>query len=158
MALTVCNDRVYQAFYADYRAGKTFFHGHSYTANPTACAAAIEAMKIMKEKNLPYSRKEEMELFHKRLRDFSKYDFIGDIRYLGFVGALDVVKSRKNGEKVSPDVRIGQKIYAHSLKNGVVLRPLGDTIYFMLPLIVTKKQINDIMDRTEKTLLEVMEG
>lgn len=156
LSLTVCTKKVYDAFYDDYSKGKTFFHGHSYTANPLACSVAIESLKIMKEQELPYSRHKQIRFFHEKLREFAKYDFIGDIRYIGFVGALDLVKSRKKKLPFEESDRIGHKIYEESLKNGVVLRPLGDTIYFWLPLIVKKKHIAEIFERTQRVLLKVV--
>ena len=95
-----------------------------------------------------------MEHFHDRLTDLKKHDFINDIRYIGFIGAIDIVKSRKDKVPFTPTDRVGKKIYEISLENGVVLRPLGDTIYFFLPLSVTVDDIDEIFNRTEKVLLE----
>jgi len=155
-AVTVTTDEVYDAFYDDYFSHKTFFHGHSYTGSPLACAAGIENLKILKRDKLPYSNKKTIEHFHKKLRAMTEFDFINDIRYTGFIGALDIVKSRKNKKPFDPEERIGKKIYETSLKNGIVLRPLGDTIYFFLPLIVTTDDINEIFTRTRKVLTEVL--
>ncbi|GAB4169358.1 MAG: adenosylmethionine--8-amino-7-oxononanoate transaminase [Calditrichia bacterium] len=156
LALTVATDEIFNAFYDDYLAGKTFFHGHSYTGNPLACRIASETLSILEEENLPYSRQEQMEHFHGHLQDFAQYDFIGDIRFLGFTGALDVVKSRENKESFSPETRIGFSIYEESLKHGIILRPLGDTIYFMLPLIVEKQDLDEIFERTHNVLQKVV--
>ncbi len=97
-----------------------------------------------------------MKHFQKKLREMEKYDFIGDIRYKGFIGALDIVRSRKDGIAFDPEERIGNQIYEHSLDNGIVLRPLGDMIYFFLPLIVTEDDIDEIFARTEKVLTEII--
>jgi adenosylmethionine-8-amino-7-oxononanoate aminotransferase len=97
-----------------------------------------------------------MEHFHDRLTDLKKYDFINDIRYMGFIGAIDIVKSRKDKVPFAPTDRTGKKIYETSLENGVVLRPLGDTIYFFLPLIVTVDDIDEIFNRAEKVFNEAV--
>ncbi len=156
LAVTVATDEIYNAFYDDYFSHKTFFHGHSYTANPLACAAGIENLKILKRDQLPASNHIAMEHFHDRLTDLKKYDFINDIRYMGFIGAIDIVKSRKDKVPFAPTDRIGKKIYEISLENGVVLRPLGDTIYFFLPLIVTVDDIDEIFNRAEKVFNEAV--
>jgi adenosylmethionine-8-amino-7-oxononanoate transaminase len=152
LAITVSTDRIYNAFYDDYFSHKTFFHGHSYTGNPLACAAGIENLKILKRDDLPYSNIKTSEVFHGRLKSLSRYDFINDIRFKGFVGAVDIVKSRRDKIPFLPQERIGRKIYETSLENGIILRPLGDTIYFFLPLIVSPSNIEDIFNRTEKVL------
>lgn len=158
LAVTVTTEEVYNAFYDDYFSHKTFFHGHSYTANPLACAAGIENLKILKRDHLPQSNRIAMEHFHDRLKDLRKYDFINDIRFTGFIGAIDIVKSRKNKTPFPSADRIGRKIYNISLNNGVVLRPLGDTIYFFLPLIVTVDDVDEIFNRTEKVLNDAISG
>lgn len=158
LAVTVTTEEVYNAFYDDYFSHKTFFHGHSYTANPLACAAGIENLKILKRDHLPQSNRIAMEHFHDRLKDLGKYDFINDIRFTGFIGAIDIVKSRKDKVPFAPEERIGRKIYNISLDNGVVLRPLGDTIYFFLPLIVTVDDVDEIFNRTEKVLNDAISG
>ena len=151
-AITAATDKVYDAFYDDYFSHKTFFHGHSYTGNPLGCAAGIENLKILKRDNLPCSNKNTIEHFHGKLREMEEFDFINDIRYLGFIGAIDIVKSRKNKIPFNPEERIGKKIYMDSLENGIILRPLGDTIYFFLPLITTPDDIEQIFKRTLKVL------
>lgn len=156
LAITAATEKIYNAFYDDYFSYKTFFHGHSYTGNPLACAIAIENLNILKDDDLPHSNLEVMHHFQKKLREMEKFDFIGDIRYRGFIGALDIVRSRKNKISFDAKERIGNAIYEHSLENGLVLRPLGDMIYFFLPLIVTKDDINEIFARTEKVLTEMI--
>ncbi len=153
LALTVTRENIYQAFYSDDAAHKTFFHGHTYTANPLACAAGIENLKLFKQKKLPASQAEVMRHFHGKLRAFKNLDFIGDIRYLGFIGAVDIVRSRKTNTPFAPESRIGFQIYLHALKSGLLLRPLGDTIYWFLPLVVTRKDIDVIMSKSRKSLL-----
>lgn len=158
LAVTVATDEIYDAFYDDYSSQKTFFHGHSYTANPLACCAGTANLKILKRDNLPESNRKALLHFHKRLSALAKFDIVNDIRFTGFIGAIDLVKSRKNKESFEPDIRIGKQIYEFSLDNGVVLRPLGDTIYFFLPLIVTVDDIDEIFNRTEKVLKKFLPG
>ncbi len=157
LSLTVCTEKIYAAFYDDYDSHKTFFHGHSYTANPLACSVAIAGMQELNRKNLPASAKEILRHFHKHLDEWQKYDFIRDIRHLGFVGAIDLVKSRSKNIPFAESLRIGYQIYHESLKKGLVLRPLGNTIYWFLPLIVTQNQIDEILDKSMEVILNVTE-
>lgn len=159
LGLTVCSEKIYEAFYDDYSAGKTFYHGHSYTANPVICSAAIATLKQLKKKNLPLSAEAEQSYFHETLmQTFQEKEWIADIRYLGFIAAVDVVKSRKQNQSFAPEKRMGFKIFLEGLKHGVVLRPLGDTHYWYLPLTVKQKDLKEIFKRSlkamEKTVLE----
>lgn len=156
MALTVTREFVYRAFYADPLAQKTFFHGHTYTANPLACAAAIENLALLKRNRLPESRAGVWEHFHRRLREWAEFDWVGDIRHLGWVGAVDLVQSRDRRLPFPSARRIGFHVFLESLKNNLFLRPLDNTIYWFLPLCVTKKEIDRILDKSRKTLRAVM--
>lgn len=156
LSLTVCTERIYQAFYDDYFSHKTFFHGHSYTANPLACSVAIAGMQELQSKNLPASAASVLDHFHNRLKTWQEYDFIEDIRYIGFVGAVDLTQSRKKHIPFESKKRIGYQIYHESLRNGLVLRPLGDTIYWFLPLIVTQEEIDEILDKSLKVIQTVI--
>jgi adenosylmethionine---8-amino-7-oxononanoate aminotransferase len=156
MALTVTHEHIYQAFYSDDVAHKTFFHGHTYTANALCCAAAIANLKLFQEQQLPESQSEVMQYFHQQLRTWEQYDFIGDIRYLGFIGAIDIVKSRSQKQAFDPATRIGQKIYFESIKNNLLLRPLDNTIYWFLPLVVQKADIDAILEKSLNSIKTIL--
>ena len=115
-------------------------------------------MKILKEKKLPASNRKTIRHFHARLRELAEYDFIGDIRYIGFIGAIDLVKSRQNKKAFDKHTRIGNIVYKKSLKNGLVLRPLGDTIYWFLPITTKKKDIDIIIKKSIKVIREAVES
>ena len=154
MALTITNEEVYSAFYGD--AMSTFFHGHSYTGNPLACVAATETMKILKELKMPESCGDLFDYFQQKVRDMAQFDFVGDIRYKGLIGAIDIVRSRKDGIDFEASEKITFKIYQESLKHGLVMRHLGNSIYWWLPMIVTKDDIDEIFKRTIAVVQKVV--
>ncbi len=155
LALTVTTEEIYQAFYADYLEGKTFYHGHTFTANPLACAVAAENLKIFEEEKPLEKGAPVREFFHRRLLElFSDRPYVGDIRYLGYVGAVELVRHRHTKEPFPPELRLGFRVYMSSLAEGVVLRPLGDVIYWFLPLCVTEEELEEILSRS----LRVIEG
>jgi len=158
LALTVTREPVYQAFYDDPLANKTFFHGHTYTANPLACAAGVESLKLFRKKKLPDSQSAVIRYFHDQLRSFEAYEWVGDIRYLGFIGAIDIVRSRRERQSFAANDRIGFKIYLESLKHKLFLRPLGDTIYWFLPLCVSRKDVAEIMRRSRAAIAAAVES
>lgn len=152
LAATLTTEKIYFAFYDDYQKKKTFYHGHTYTANPLACAVAVENLKIFKEDNVLERIREIASFFHKKLQIFFSLKIVGDIRYLGVVGALELVREKKNKTPFSFKERIGFKIYQEGLKEGLLLRPLGNIIYFFLPYCIRKKEIALILEKTYKII------
>ncbi|MBN1595810.1 adenosylmethionine--8-amino-7-oxononanoate transaminase, partial [candidate division FCPU426 bacterium] len=102
------------------------------------------------------SRRQAMDHFHAVLRSWQDCDFIGDIRYLGFIGAVDIVKSRSQRLPFPPADRIGFHIYLESLQNNLLLRPLDNTIYWFLPLVVTVEDIDLILAKSLHTIQTVV--
>ncbi|MBN1871751.1 MAG: adenosylmethionine--8-amino-7-oxononanoate transaminase [Candidatus Omnitrophica bacterium] len=148
LGATLTTEKVYRAFYDDYFKKKTFYHGHTYTANPISCSAAIASLDIFeKEKALKRAGK-VMAYFHKRLEDFRGIDIVGDVRYIGMIGALELVKDRSTKRPFGLKERKGMEVYREALKRGLLLRPLGNIIYFYLPLCAEKNELEYILDQT----------
>jgi adenosylmethionine-8-amino-7-oxononanoate aminotransferase len=147
LGATVCNQKIFDAFY-DIDKSKTFYHGHSYTANPLACTAALASFEILKSKQCLLNIKEISEqhkLFAKKLSNLSNVE---NVRYRGTILAFDV-KDKSSGY-LSP---IRDLLYFGFLDKGVLLRPLGNTVYIMPPYVITDKQLKKVY----KTILKVLE-
>lgn len=151
LSVTAVTDEIYSEFYGDDKS-RTLFHGHSYTGNPIACAAAVKTLEILEREKLPGSNFDAMNHFHSAVRDISKYPFVSDARYIGWIGAIDLADA--GGCPIDGDVM--SKIYALSVKNGVILRPLGNTVYWWLPINTTKEEIDDILDISIRTVMQVI--
>jgi adenosylmethionine-8-amino-7-oxononanoate aminotransferase len=147
LGVTLTTDKVYQAFYSDYKDKKTFFHGHTYTANPISCAAGLASLEIFEEEKTLERVNKLMPLFHERLQEFKGLALVCDVRYLGLIGAMELVKDKKTKKAFTFEERIGLEIYKRGLKNNLILRSLGGIIYFFLPLCVKKVELEDILDR-----------
>ena len=157
LALTVAREEIYQAFYADYLEGKTFYHGHSFTANPICCAVAAASLKLFAEEKPLERSRQARERFHELILElFSERPYVGDIRYLGYVGALELVADRKEKRPFPLEERVGFKIYMASLEEGLVLRPLGDVIYWFLPLVITEEDVEEILSRSARVIQQVL--
>ena len=87
--------------------------------------------------NLPL----KAEIFKKNLQKFKNLKHVGDIRHIGMIGAIELVKDRETKEPYPFEERIGHKVFLEALKMGAILRPIGNVIYFMPPLIITEAQI-----------------
>ena len=151
-ATTLTTNKVYNAFYADYQNKKTFYHGHTYTANPISAAAALASLKIYKQEDTLNKVNKLMPLFHKRLEAFRDLPLVGDVRYIGMIGAIELVKNKKTKELFGLDERIGLEVYEKGLKQGLILRPLGSIVYFFLPLSIKKYQLSSILKKTFKII------
>ena len=151
-AVTLTTNKIYDAFYADYEEKKTFYHGHTYTANPIASACALATLNIFKEEDILEKIRPKIEFFNLRLEKFKNLDIVGDVRKIGLVCGLELVKNRKTKKPFSFSERIGLKVYNLGLKRNLILRPLGNVIYFFLPLIVDYKELDYILDNTYKIL------
>jgi len=135
LSTVMTTDEIYSAFYCDYNEHKAFLHSHSYTGNPLACSAALATLDIFENENIIIQNKKKIAYMHKWLSKFKELDNIVSIRQTGMVAAFDI-----KGYK--PEDRIGLQVYTYGLQHGVLLRPLGNTIYFMPPYIITNEEID----------------
>jgi len=148
LAATLTTDKIYKAFYADYKERKTFYHGHTYTANPLSCSAALASLKIFEEERTLEKIKKIIPIFSSLLEKFRNLSFVGDVRHIGLIGAIELVKDKKTKMTFDFKERIGLKVYKRGLKNNLILRPLGNIIYLFLPLCIKKDELEDIAGRT----------
>ncbi|MFH0731558.1 MAG: adenosylmethionine--8-amino-7-oxononanoate transaminase [Candidatus Omnitrophota bacterium] len=155
MGATLTTDKIYNAFYADYQKKKTFYHGHTYTANPLCCAAALASLGVFRKECTLDKIDKLIPVFHKKLEGFKNLPAVGDIRYIGMIGALELVKDKNTKEAFGFKERIGQKIYAEGLKSGILLRPLGNIIYFFLPLCIAEREIKLILEKSYNILSRI---
>jgi adenosylmethionine-8-amino-7-oxononanoate aminotransferase len=79
------------------------------------------------------------------MEEFKSLPLVGDVRYLGLIAALELVKDKKTKQSFSFEERIGFKIFQQALKRNLVLRPLGSVVYFFLPLCIKRKELRDIL-------------
>ncbi|MFC1566442.1 adenosylmethionine--8-amino-7-oxononanoate transaminase [bacterium] len=152
IAATLTTNEIFSVFYDDYSAKKTFYHGHTYTANPLACAAANATIDLFKSEKSLQNAKNLQPLLNSFCKEIKDNKFVGDVRHLGMIVGIEMVKDKKNKRGFDFTDRIGQKIYKYALQNKLLLRPLGNIIYLFLPLSTTKKELAFILDKTKMIL------
>ncbi|WP_129596536.1 adenosylmethionine--8-amino-7-oxononanoate transaminase [Anaerophilus nitritogenes] len=158
MALAVTTDTIFNAFYADYNDGKAFMHSHTYCGNPLACSAALEVLNILDEEDILEKAKLNGEYFHTLIQEtFSNHPYIGDIRNIGLINAIELVQDPSNKKSFESKKRIGYEVYKEALKMGVLLRPLGDVIYFNPPLIIEKKDMDLVTQVCRSAIKNILE-
>ena len=155
LSITMTTEEIYQAFYDDYPKLKTFYHGHSFTGNPLAASVAVENLKIIEEDKIIESLEPKILKLKSELEKFKILDCVGDVRHLGMIGAVEIVKNKTTKEKFPFKDRIGLKIYRECLKRGAILRPLDNIIYFMPPYVITEEEITRLTDIAYQSLKEL---
>ncbi len=151
LSVVMLTNEIYNAFYCDYGDNKSFLHSHSYTGNPLACRAALATLDIFEKDNVINRNREKSEYILKSVKRLENLKIVSNIRQCGMITAFDIV-----GFQLSE--RIGLQVYRYGLDNGVLLRPLGNTIYFMPPYIIEKSEIDKMIDTAYEAVKRIEEG
>ena len=151
LGVTAATERIYEAFLSDDRS-KTFFHGHSYTANPLACAVALASLDLFEEFPV-LERVQALESQLKmRLSPLRALPHVGDVRVIGGVGIIELVQNKKTKEAGGYLDSIGPELSREFLKRGLLLRPLGNVLYFMPPYVITEEEAAWALDQVAEVL------
>lgn len=155
MALTVTTDEIYRAFYDDYDKMKSFLHSHSYTGNPLSCAVGVESLNIFKDEFiLDKNREKSKAMYDMVTQKIKNIEQVGEYRQLGMIGAIELVSDRANKLGFDPNLRVGYEIYKRAVTKGVLLRPLGNIIYFMPPYVVDQDDMDFMTDVAANSIKE----
>jgi len=144
LSVTLCTDDIYQAFYDDSIA-KGFLHSHSYTGNPLACAAALASLDIFEQDSVLKTNRQKSIYMKRKLQQMLADMPIQHLRQIGMIAAFEVTSKKADFQ---------QKFYAAALKRGLLLRPIGKTIYLMPPYIITEAEIDWMVSE----LAELLKG
>jgi adenosylmethionine-8-amino-7-oxononanoate aminotransferase len=146
MAATLTTERIFQAFTGPPAEGRTFFHGHTYTGNALASAAALATLDIFRQdhvlEQLP-ARIERLGVGLARLRDLPA---VGEVRQFGLAAGVELVADRRTKTPFPAAERRGMRVCRAARAHGVFLRPLGDVIVLMPPLSITDTEITQLVD------------
>ena len=132
---------VYAAFYAEYSAGKAFLHSHSYTGNALACRAALETLAIFRDEPVLERNRTLSRRLARELAPLADHPHVADVRQTGMIAAVELVRARNPRTPFPASDRRGLRVYRYALERGVLLRPLGDVVYFMPPYVATEDEI-----------------
>jgi len=143
LPLSVCltSNNIYNAFYDEYKNLKAFLHSHSYTGNPLACSAAIATIDIFQNQNIIKDNKIKSKLLYDSIKDLENHSNVIDIRQKGMILAIELGKDKTKKIPFDFEKRYGIKIYNYALTKNVLLRPLGNVVYFMPPYIINEEEI-----------------
>jgi adenosylmethionine---8-amino-7-oxononanoate aminotransferase len=142
LSSVLTTEPVYAAFYDEYAKLNAFLHSHSFTGNPLACAAALASLKIFREDGVLERNRVLAARMGSRARELESHPHVAEVRQTGMITAVELVKDKRTREPYPWQERRGLVIYRHALERGVLLRPVGNVVYFMPPYVVTPDEID----------------
>ena len=157
MSITIVQEKIYEAFYADWSAGRAFMHSHTYAGNPLGCAAALAVLDILDEENiLEQAAHTAAWLTEHMTETFGAHPNVGEIRHIGLIHAVELVEDRAEKRPFDGKRRLGYAIYRRALQHGLLLRPLGDVLYLNPPLNIGRDDLETAIDRMKLSMDEVL--
>ena len=158
LAVTLTTEEIYSAFYDDYNNWKMFIHSHSYSANPLACSVANETLAIVCQNDFMAMLTPKIRLMKELGQQIAKDSkWCGEFRQQGMIAALELVENNDSKQPFPIENRVGYKVYLEALKRGVFLRPLGDVIYFIPPLVINEDEITTMMNTARECMAVVLD-
>ena len=157
MSVTVTTQAIYDAFYADYSEGKAFVHSHTYAGNPLASAAALAVQRIFRTQPIFENASVNAKWLTARMEEeLLPHSNVGEIRHIGLIHAFELVADKKTKAPLPAAKRTGYEIYRRALAHGLLLRPIGDVLYFNPPLNITQPELDTALNLAKTALCEVL--
>ncbi|RLD97918.1 MAG: adenosylmethionine--8-amino-7-oxononanoate transaminase [Aquificota bacterium] len=156
LAATLTTEEIYSSFLGDYT--KTFYHGHSYTGNPLACAAALANLEIFDRDKTLEQLPPKIRLLSQWLEKFQELSHVGDTRQKGLVAGIELVKDKATKEPYPREETVGFQVIYKARDKGVAIRPLGDVIVIMPPLVIPEGELDRLMEVIYECVKVVTEG
>ena len=141
LAAVLTTDTVYQAFYADYASQRAFLHSHSYSGNPLGCAAALATLDIFASEPVLERNRALAAAMARETAHLVDHPHVAEVRQTGMILAIELVQDKASRTPYPWQERRGLRVYQHGLSEGVLLRPLGNVVYFMPPYVITEDEI-----------------
>jgi len=156
LAATLATDRIYDAFLGSYSEFKTFFHGHTYTANPLACAAAVANLRYFKEKRVLDRARRQTAALTAELKKIEAHPNVGEVRQKGMMVGIELVRDRATRAPFPIEAQMGARVCREARKHGVIIRPLGNVVVLMPPFSFTDAQIRQLCAAVHRSIQTVV--
>jgi adenosylmethionine---8-amino-7-oxononanoate aminotransferase len=153
LAAVLATQRLYDGFLDDSRE-RAFLHSHSYTGNPLACAAALASLRIFESDDVAARNRATAARMAALAAPLAELPHVAEVRQAGMVLAIELTRGGDRARPFDPSLRIGLRAYRAALTRGVVLRPLGDILYWMPPYCIDDGQLQLLADTTRAAILE----
>jgi adenosylmethionine-8-amino-7-oxononanoate aminotransferase len=155
LAATFATQKIFDTFLGQPSEGKTFFHGHTYTGNPLACAAALASLDLFEKNNLIEQVQQKPLQLAQLLEPLKNLPHVGDIRQKGFMTGIELVEDKPTRRHFDPARRVGHAVCHRLRQSGIILRPLGDVIILMPPLAMPISDVARIVEALHRELVRL---
>ncbi len=142
LSAVLTTEPIYAAFYDEYTKLNAFLHSHSFTGNPLACSAALASLDIFRENDVLNRNRSLAAHMGARARELENHAHVAEVRQTGMIVAIEWVRNKATREPFDWQERRGLRLYRHALERGVLLRPVGNVVYFMPPYVITPAEID----------------
>jgi adenosylmethionine---8-amino-7-oxononanoate aminotransferase len=139
LAATLASERIYEGFLGAPDEGRTFFHGHTYTGNPLACAAALASLDAFEQERTLLQLQPKIHLLDRLLDEIGAMPEVAEVRHRGFMVGIDLGVH-------DPALRLGHQVTLEARKRGAIVRPLGDVVVLMPPLAISKADLRRLVE------------
>jgi adenosylmethionine-8-amino-7-oxononanoate aminotransferase len=146
IAAAITNDTIYNSFLGEYHEGRTLHHGHTFSGNPLASAAALASIELFEQENTLENLRPKIARLGANLCQLAEHPHVLRTRQRGFIGALELTPDKSAGATYPFEERCAWRVCRETLRRGVWLRPLGDVLYVMPPLAISLAELDRIMD------------
>ncbi len=153
LAAVLCTQAIYDGFLDDSRE-RAFLHSHSYTGNPLACAAALASLAIFESDGVLARNRATASRMAELAAPLADLPHVADVRQAGMMLAFELTKDGDKRTPFDPALRVGLRAYRAALERGMVLRPLGDTLYWMPPYCIDDEQLQLLAQVTRDAIIE----
>ena len=134
-----------------------FGHGFTYSGHPVSSAVALRTLELMEERMLFEHAAAMGEVFQERLNQLSNHQLVGEARGVGLIGAIELVSDKEDKTPFPPEQAVGAFCASRALINGLIVRPLGDSIAICPPLIISERQLDELFTKLEIALNETLD-
>jgi len=146
LGASIISEDIYRALVEKAPAGMPFPHGFTYNGHPVACVAALKNLDILEQEQLIDRAAEVGAYFQERLRSFLDHPLVGDVRGLGLLGGVELVRDPPTKERFEPAGQAGALVAQLAFERGLICRAIGDTVAFAPPLCITRRQVDDLIE------------
>jgi adenosylmethionine-8-amino-7-oxononanoate aminotransferase len=152
LAATLTTEHVFESFLGSFESRRTFFHGHTYTGNPLACAAATASMRLFRDRRIVEGLPAKGEALARALAPLEGHPHVGEIRRRGLMVGIELVRDRATREEYAFELRAGHQVTLEARRRGAILRPLGNVVVLMPPLAMSPDELAELVRITRESI------
>ncbi|MFP5225935.1 MAG: adenosylmethionine--8-amino-7-oxononanoate transaminase [Actinomycetota bacterium] len=155
LSATLATEELFEAFLGPPEQGRTLFHGHSYSANPLAAAAADATLDLFEAEETLRDVEARTDQLSALLKPLADHPIVGDVRQRGLMVGIELVADRGSKEPFDPSLTMGARVCREARKHGVIIRPLGDVVVLMPPLVISSDELTLLVEATAASIQAV---